>query len=115
METKYKLRPEMNQFFTEELRNSTEFFEWWIERIPSLRDFEGILEEVLIEKEMTKEEIKKWLEDTVHDLLMDFFFYDRKNDKEIDVHKLEQLMLDGTISKKLLIEVFTKQIEEEYE
>lgn len=61
------------------------------------------------------ESVKKWLKDTVNDLFMDFLFYNRKNDEDgFSVEKVRELMDNGTISKELMLEVFTQQINSEY-
>lgn len=63
---------------------------------------------------MTKEDAKQWLTDTVNDVFMDMCYYDRKEDEEMNVQQLRDLMDEGIISKEIMIEVFTKQIEKEY-
>jgi hypothetical protein len=46
---------------------------------------------------------------------MNFLFYDRKNDEDgFDVQTVRDLMDNGTISKELMLEVFTNQINREY-
>lgn len=62
----------------------------------------------------TKEQAKQWLKDTVKDLFMDFLFQNRKYDTEMGKDQLRKLMDDGVISKELMIEVFTDQINSEY-
>jgi len=63
---------------------------------------------------MTTEKAEKWLKSTVHDIFMDMCYYNRKNDEDMDVQKLRDLMDEGIISKEMMIDVFTKQIENEY-
>jgi len=63
---------------------------------------------------MNKEQAKKWLEDTVSDIFMDLCFYTRKEDEDMSVKQLRDLMDNDIISKKTMIEVFTKQIDKEY-
>jgi hypothetical protein len=63
---------------------------------------------------MNEEQAKKWLEDTVSDIFMDFCFYRRKEDEDMSVKQLRDLMDNAIISKETMIEVFTKQIEKEY-
>ena len=58
--------------------------------------------------------IEEWLKNTVSDLFMNFLYYDRKADEEMNVEKVRKLMDDGIISKELMIKVFTKQINGEY-
>jgi len=63
---------------------------------------------------ITKDNFKKWLESAVHDSFMDLFFYDRKNCEEMPSELLAKFESKGIITKELLIEVFTKQIENEF-
>ena len=63
---------------------------------------------------MTKEEAKKWLSNQVNDIFMDLLYYNRKEDEDLNVDQLRELMDNGTISKKVMIEVFLAQIEKEY-
>lgn len=64
---------------------------------------------------MTKQEARKWLEDTVSDSFMDMFYYDRKEDEEMSVENIKTLTENGIIDKEMMIDVFTKQINEEFE
>ena len=63
---------------------------------------------------MTKEEARKWLEDTVSDVFMDMLYYDRKEDEEMSVEHIKTLTDNGIISKEMMIDVFTKQINKEF-
>lgn len=63
---------------------------------------------------MSEDKITKWLEDTISDLFMDFLFYDRKEDEEMNEIELRELMNNGTITKELMIEKFLDKIEGEY-
>lgn len=64
---------------------------------------------------MIKEQTKKWLEDTVSDAFMDMFYYNRKGDEEMSLDNLKELLEIGVLDKEMMIEVFTKQIEKEFE
>ena len=64
---------------------------------------------------MTKEEAKKWLEDTVSDMFIDLCYYDRKGDAEMSVEHFKTLTDNGIIDKEMFIEVFTNQINKEFE
>ena len=59
-------------------------------------------------------DISTWLENTINNLFMNFLFYDRKADEEMNDDKIRKLMDDGTISKEMMIKAFNKQIEQEY-
>lgn len=61
------------------------------------------------------QQTEQWLDDTVNDLFMDFLYYDRKNDEQMSVEQLQELIKTGTISKEMMIEVFTKYIENNYD
>ena len=63
---------------------------------------------------MEKEQIEKWLKETISDLFMDFCYYDRKEDEEMDVKQMRKFMDNGTISKEMMIKAFMEQIENEY-
>ncbi len=64
---------------------------------------------------MKKAEARKWLECTVSDVFMDMCFYQRKADEVMSVQRLRDLMDNGTISKEMMLDVFSKQIEKEYQ
>ncbi len=64
--------------------------------------------------EITKENFKKWLVDAVNDSFMDLFFYDRKNCEEMPIELLAEFEKEGIITKKLLKEVFMRQIDNEF-
>lgn len=63
---------------------------------------------------MEKEKLNKWLEATVSDIFMDFCFYDRKEDEEMGVDQMRKLMDNGELSKQMMIDAFTAQINNEY-
>lgn len=63
---------------------------------------------------MKKKKAEKWLKNTINDLFMNFLFYDRKQDEDMSVKKVRDLMDNETISKKMMIKAFIKQINKEY-
>ena len=64
---------------------------------------------------MNKEEIQKWLEDSVSDMFMDFLYYYRKEDEVVNLDTISSWMKTGLITKQDMIKAFTEQIEIEYQ
>jgi len=58
----------------------------------------------------TKEEYKALILDSVSDLVSDFLYYDRKEDEELPVDKIEELVKDGVITVDEIIDKFTKEL-----
>ncbi len=63
---------------------------------------------------MTKEEVEKWLDDSVSDIFMDFMYYHRKSDEDMSIETLNTLMCNGVISEEMMIKSFTKYIKHQY-
>lgn len=70
--------------------------------------------EAKLEAYLTKDNFKIWLEKAVDGVFMNLFFYDRKNCEDMSTEMLASFEKKGIITKELLIEVFTKQIEKEF-
>ena len=64
---------------------------------------------------MNKTEAEEWLKSTVSDMFMDMCYYDRKEDEQMNIEQLRTIMDNDIISKEKMIEIFVKQIEQEYE
>ena len=62
----------------------------------------------------TKEEYKALILDSVSDLVSDFLYYDRKEDEELPVDKIEELIKDGVITVDEIIDKFTKELKKNF-
>lgn len=71
--------------------------------------------ELIKDKSLSKEEFEDWLKGAVSDIFMDLFYYDRKGCEDMPTELLNYCEKKGFITKELLISVFTKQIESEFE
>ena len=59
---------------------------------------------------MTNEETKEIIFGTVEDLVSNFLYYDRKEDEDLPVGKIEELIEDKTISIDELVERFRQAL-----
>ena len=59
---------------------------------------------------MDKQAALKWLEGAASDCMMSLFYYDRKEDEDMPVDKIEQLFESGVISEEDTIRIFTTAI-----
>lgn len=50
--------------------------------------------------------IKKIILDTIHDLCIDFLYYDRKEDEALTVELLKKAVEDGEITVKEMVDKF---------
>jgi len=59
---------------------------------------------------MTNEETKEHIFGSVEDLVSNFLYYDRKEDEDLPVGKIEELIEDKTISIDELVERFRQAL-----
>ena len=59
---------------------------------------------------MTNEETKEIIFGSVEDLVSNFLYYDRKEDEDLPVGKIEELIEDKTISIDELVERFRQAL-----
>ena len=59
---------------------------------------------------MTNEETKEYIFGSVEDLVSNFLYYDRKEDEDLPVGKIEELIEDKTISIDELVERFRQAL-----
>lgn len=50
------------------------------------------------------------LEDTINDMATNLFYYDRKEDEELPVGAIEELLESGAITKEWLVQKFAAAI-----
>lgn len=57
-------------------------------------------------------DIHKVLDDTIHDLVADFAYYDRKNDESgLDLDRFEAAIADGTVTIDEMVASFRRHLE----
>ncbi len=59
---------------------------------------------------MTKQEINQLIKDAISDLVMDFAYYDRKEDEELTIELMHTAFKDGTITLDECIEAFRENM-----
>ena len=59
---------------------------------------------------MTKQEIKQLIKDAINDLVMDFAYYDRKEDEELTMDLMHTAFKDGTITLDECVEAFRENM-----
>jgi hypothetical protein len=59
---------------------------------------------------MTKQEIKQLIKDAIHDLVMDFANYDRRQDEELTIDVMHTAFKDGTITLDECVEAFRENM-----
>lgn len=47
---------------------------------------------------MDKEQAQQWLNDAMSDLFLDFYYYDRKEDEDMDRNQMEAFVKNGIFS-----------------
>jgi coenzyme F420-reducing hydrogenase gamma subunit len=52
--------------------------------------------------------------DTIHDLVMDFVYYDRKEDETLSMNELDNAVKNGTITIEEMVSEFKKLLEESF-
>lgn len=57
-------------------------------------------------------DIKAMILGTVDDLVVDFLFYDRKEDKEVPVGAIQEAILRGVMSESDIVKRFAEQLRE---
>ncbi len=60
---------------------------------------------------MTKQEINQLIKDAISDLVMDFEYYDRKEDEELTMEVMYTAFKDGTITLDECVEAFRENME----
>lgn len=60
----------------------------------------------------TKAEWKKEVENTIKNLFSDFFYYDREEDEDLPVNKIEELVQTGVITKQEIKDMFLAHIDQ---
>lgn len=59
---------------------------------------------------MTKQEINQLIKGAIHDLVMDFAYYDRKEDEELTIELMHTAFKDGTITLDECVEAFRENM-----
>lgn len=61
---------------------------------------------------MNKEQAHQWLKEAMSDLFSDFYYYDRKEDEEMDRDQMNAFIKDGTFSPEKIKAAAIKAIDE---
>lgn len=61
--------------------------------------------------EEARKTLFKKLENTVSDCVADFLYYDRKEDPELPIGDIEELIKDGVLTVDQIIDMFKKELE----
>lgn len=59
---------------------------------------------------MTKQKINQLIKDAISDLVMDFAYYDRKEDEELTTELMHTAFRDGTITLDECVEAFRENM-----
>ncbi len=59
---------------------------------------------------MTKQEINQLIKDAISDLVMDFAYYDRKEDEDLTIELMHTAFKDGTITLDECVEAFRENM-----
>lgn len=59
----------------------------------------------------TKAEWKKLLDGKIKDVFMNFFYYNRKEDEDLPVDKIEELVQAGIITKQEIKDMFMAHLD----
>lgn len=66
---------------------------------------------IIMREDSTNHELKLLVLDTVEDLVLDFLYYNRKNDEELTVEDIERAFKDKIVTVDEVIKVFKEKLE----